>query len=40
MKKIGIYPGTFQPADRSHFEVYKKLKSMVGGNDAFVANNG
>ena len=37
MKKIGIYPGTFQPADRSHFEVYKKLKSMVGGNDAFVA---
>lgn len=36
MKKIGIYPGNFQPADKSHFEVYKKLKSMVGGNDAFI----
>ena len=37
MKKIGIYPGTFQPADRSHYEVYKKLKALVGGNDAFIA---
>lgn len=36
MKKIGIYPGTFQPADKSHYEVYKKLKSIVGA-DAFVA---
>lgn len=37
MKKIGIYPGNFQPADRSHFEAYKKLKSLIGGNDVFIA---
>jgi hypothetical protein len=37
MKKIGIYPGNFQPADRSHYEVYKKLKSLVGDSDVFVA---
>jgi len=36
MKTIGIYPGTFQPADKSHYQVYKKLKSIVGG-DVFVA---
>jgi hypothetical protein len=36
MKKIGIYPGTFQPAAKSHYEVYKKLKSMIGG-ETFVA---
>jgi len=36
MKKIGIYPGNFQPADRSHLEAYKKLKSLVG-SDTFIA---
>lgn len=36
MKKIGIYPGSFQPASRSHYQVYKKLKSMIGA-DVFVA---
>ena len=36
MKKIGIYPGNFQPATRAHLEVYKRLKSMVGV-DSFIA---
>jgi hypothetical protein len=37
MKKVGIYPGNFQPADRSHCEVYKKLKLLIGENDVFIA---
>lgn len=37
MKKIGIYPGNFQPASRAHLEVYKQLKAVVGNNDVFVA---
>jgi hypothetical protein len=36
MKKIGIYPGNFQPATRAHLEVYKRLKSIVGP-DSFIA---
>ena len=36
MKKIGIYPGNFQPATKAHLEVYKRLKSMVG-TDSFIA---
>jgi hypothetical protein len=36
MKKIGIYPGNFQPATRAHLEVYKRLKSLVGP-DSFIA---
>lgn len=37
MKKIGIYPGNFQPASRAHLEVYKQLKAIVGNNDVFIA---
>ncbi len=37
MKKIGIYPGNFQPPSMAHFQVYKKLKSLVGNEDVFVA---
>jgi len=37
MKKIGIYPGNFQPPVRSHYEVYKKLKSLVNDNEVFIA---
>ena len=36
MKKIGIYPGNFQPATKAHLEVYKRLKSIVGP-DCFIA---
>lgn len=36
MKKIGIYPGSFQPATRAHLEAYKRLKSVVG-TDCFIA---
>jgi hypothetical protein len=36
MKKIGIYPGNFQPATRAHLGVYKRLKSIVGP-DSFIA---
>jgi len=36
MKKIGIYPGNFQPAARSHYEVYKRFKAMIGGDEVFV----
>jgi FAD synthase len=36
MKRIGIYPGNFQPAARSHLEIYKRLKAVVGDNDVFV----
>lgn len=36
MKKIGVYPGNFQPATRTHYEVYKKLQSLAGV-DTFVA---
>src|SRR5579862_318020 len=36
MKTIGIYPGTFQPADKSHYDVYKKLKAITRA-DTFVA---
>ena len=36
MKKIGIYPGSFQPATRAHLETYKRLKSVVGA-DCFIA---
>lgn len=35
MKKIGIYPGAFQPATRAHSKVYKELKQLVG-EDVFV----
>jgi nicotinamide mononucleotide adenylyltransferase len=35
MKKIGIYPGNFQPATKAHLEVYKRLKSIVGP-DCFI----
>ena len=35
MKKIGIYPGNFQPATRAHLAVYKRLKSIVGP-DSFI----
>jgi len=37
MKKIGIYPGNFQPALISHYNVYKALKSVVGDSDVFIA---
>ena len=37
MKKIGIYPGSFQPPVRSHYEVYKRLKSLVNDDEVFVA---
>lgn len=35
MKTIGIYPGNFQPPTRAHFEVYKRIRQMVGP-DTFV----
>ena len=37
MKKIGIYPGNFQPPVRSHYEVYKRLKSLVNDDEVFIA---
>jgi len=36
MKKIGIYPGNFQPATQAHLRVYKQLRAIVGP-DSFVA---
>ncbi len=36
MKKIGIYPGNFQPASMAHYDVYKKLRAVVGSEDVFV----
>lgn len=37
MKKIAIYPGNFQPPAKSHYGVYKKLKTLIGSGDVFVA---
>jgi len=37
MKKIGIYPGNFQPPVKSHFAVYEKLVSLVDDADVYVA---
>ncbi len=36
MKRVGIYPGNFQPAAIAHYEVYRKLKSLVGGENVFI----
>src|SRR5271157_2061334 len=36
MKHIGVYASNFQPATRAHFEVYKRLKSIVG-DDCYIA---
>ena len=35
MKTIGIYPGNFQPPTRSHYQVYRRLRQMVG-TDVFI----
>lgn len=36
MKTIAIYPGHFQPATKAHYEVYRKLRRLVG-QDVFIA---
>ena len=35
MKTIGIYPGNFQPPTRAHYQVYRRLRQMVG-TDVFI----
>ena len=38
MKKIGIYPGNFQPPTKAHYNLYKKLKTVIGNNDVYIAS--